>query len=264
MRALCSDVLPVAGLLAQGARMLRQDDFDVLRTMAGMDRADRESVLVSVERFTAAEKVGGTPEGRAALVQRIGLFGVRLGTVLVRQGKDRPGALADELARRSGLGMLERVIEGQFAPRAQALSGLAAATAVEELVRRVPVEEGPSLVAACEELRASEPAPDQMRLLAEIRQGGVAGLGQRDAAAASLLLGEQGLQPWRRLGLVESAAPRDLARAAETHLLRWRALAADPLGREHTRRAARVLSRACEEVLHELPEISADGSPAAT
>ena len=120
------------------------------------------------------------------------------------------------------------------------------------------------LLAACEALRAAEPAPEQMRLLAEVRRETVPGLDSADTTAARLLLGDQGMQPWRRLGLVESATPGDVVRAATASLERWRTIAGDPLGREQTRRAARVLARSCEELLQEAWDVSAAGSPAAT
>ena len=249
MRMLCCDVLPVAGLLAQGARTLRQDDFDVLTAIAALERAEREVVLVSVERFVRADHVGGTRSGRAALVDRIGLFGVRLGAVLVRAGTDRPGVLADELARRSGLGMLERVIDTQFVPRAAALTSLAAITTVERLVERHPVAGGDALLAACEELRAGERAPQEMRVRADLRQGAVAGLSVSDVASAMALLGDHGVQPWRRLGLLDSASDEDVAAAATEALHRWRAVVADPRSCQATRRAARVVARTCEELL---------------
>ncbi|WEV78369.1 dynamin family protein [Janibacter cremeus] len=264
MRALCSDVLPVAGLLAQGGRTLRQDDFDLIAALARMERADREAVLVSVERFSSADAVGGTRETREALVARLGLFGVRLGTVLVRQGIARPGELADELTRRSGLGMVERVIATQFAPRAAALSSLGAVTVLERLLRREPVPQAASLLSECEALRAAENAPEEMRLLAEVRQGAVPGLDARATTAALRLLGDQGVQPWQRLGLRTGASSDDVARAATESLGRWRRLAADPMSREPTRRAARVLARTCEELLDGLPVLTDDGSPAAT
>lgn len=264
MRALCSDVLPVAGLLAQGGRTLRQDDFGILATLAQMDRTDREAVLVSVGRFLGAEAVGGTQESRAALVSRLGLFGVRLGAVLVRQGTTRPGDLAEELARRSGLGLVERVIATQFAPRAAALTGLGAVTAVETLLRRHPVPEGESLLVQCEAIRVAEHAPEEMRLLADVRRAAVPGLDERGTAEALRLLGDQGVQPWRRLGLRDGAPADEVARVAGESLDSWRALAADPMARQPTRRAARVLARVCEELLADRPVLSRGGSPATT
>lgn len=264
MQALCSDVLPVAGLLAQGGRTLRQDDFDILAELARMERADREAVLVSVGRFQHADAVGGTPDSRMALVARLGLFGVRLGTVLVRQGISRPGELADELARRSGLGMVERVIATQFAPRASALTSLGAVSALERLLRQHPVPGAEALLAQCEAIRAGEYAPQEMRLLADVRQAAVPGLDERATAAALRLLGDQGVQPWQRLGLRETANADDVARAAGESLDTWRALAADPMATQPTRRAARVLARACEELLDGLPVLSPPGGTPAT
>lgn len=262
MRALCSDVLPVAGLLAQGARTLRQDDFDILVALARLSREDREAILVSVGRFEGSDAAGGTAQTRAALIRRLGLFGVRLGTVLVRQGNRRPGELADELARRSGLGMVERVIATQFAPRAAALTSLGAVSVLERLLRRHPVPNAQSLLARCEVVRVGEYAPQEMRLLAEVRQGAVPGLDERATGMALRLLGEHGLQPWRRLGLREGVAPEVVAQRAGEALDQWRSVAADPSLTQPARRAARILARVCEELL--AGALSEDGAPAAT
>ncbi|WP_374945903.1 dynamin family protein, partial [Agreia sp.] len=55
LRALSLGIVPVAGLLAQSARTLRQSEFAALRILAGLDRADRELLLLSADRFTRAD-----------------------------------------------------------------------------------------------------------------------------------------------------------------------------------------------------------------
>src|SRR6478752_772040 len=51
LRKLALGVVPVAGLLAQSARTLRQADFEALQLLATVDRAARERMMLSADRF---------------------------------------------------------------------------------------------------------------------------------------------------------------------------------------------------------------------
>ena len=51
VRELASGVVPVAGLLAETGATLRQDQFEWVRRLANLPHADRELLLVSVDRF---------------------------------------------------------------------------------------------------------------------------------------------------------------------------------------------------------------------
>ena len=103
---LCQDVVAVAGLLAQAGRSLRQDEFQAFSRLASAPRDDTEAMLLSVGRFVhpgPREDALLPLDSRRALLDRFGLFGVRLATTLVRQGSNSPDLLAAELVRRSGL-----------------------------------------------------------------------------------------------------------------------------------------------------------------
>ena len=109
-----------------------------------MDRAAREKLLLSADRFLRA----GVPEGlgaeaRASLLERYGLFGIRLGVVLIRDGFTDPTPLAHELARRSGLDPLLAMVGRQFQARADALKARTALVGVETLLRTSPRERAP-------------------------------------------------------------------------------------------------------------------------
>ena len=104
IRGLCQTVVAVAGLLAQTGRTMRQDEFAALTALAALPRADLDAMLLSVDRFAALpDAADPDSDTRAALMERFGLFGVRLSTTLIRQGMTDPNAIASELVKRSGL-----------------------------------------------------------------------------------------------------------------------------------------------------------------
>ncbi len=103
IRGLCQTVVAVAGLLAETGRTMRQHEFAALTTLAGLPRAELDGMLLSVDRFSRVEMDALDTDTRARLMERFGLFGVRLGATLIRQGVTDPTALSAELVRRSGL-----------------------------------------------------------------------------------------------------------------------------------------------------------------
>ena len=85
LRALALGVVPVAGLLAEGARTLRESEFIALRDLAGLSKEARDRLLISVDRFVrpGAETTLSVTV-RQGLLARFGLFGVRLAAALIR------------------------------------------------------------------------------------------------------------------------------------------------------------------------------------
>ena len=73
---------------------MRQDEFAALTTLAGLPRADLDGMLLSADRFARVELDALDTDTRARLMERFGLFGVRLGATLIRQGVTDPAALA--------------------------------------------------------------------------------------------------------------------------------------------------------------------------
>ena len=145
LRPWCATTTTVAGLLAETARTLRGVEFTALRTLARGERAELDEQLLTADRFVAAghgPDAAGLPEGtRLALLDRFGLFGVRLATSLLRRGIDDSGALAAELARRSGLDELRGLLGERFLARREVFQARAALLAVDRLVRRARAEE---------------------------------------------------------------------------------------------------------------------------
>ena len=125
------------GCSAQTGRTMRQHEFAALTTLAGLSRAELDGMLLSVDRFARVESALDT-DARARLIERFGLFGVRLGATLIRQGVTDPTALAAELVRRSGLDDLRSLLTTQFAERRDLLKARSALLAVELVLNREP------------------------------------------------------------------------------------------------------------------------------
>ena len=260
MRGLCIDVIPVAGLLAEGARTLRQAEFDALRELATLGRPEREQLLLSADRFIAAPPAGSTDtsgEVRARLLDRLGVYGVRLSMVLIRDGFETATALSDELVRRSGLDRVAQVLTVQFAGRADALKARTALLAL----RRELDGLGPDAVALGEEVEAAlhdAHELDEMRLLADLRGGWRPDIGARRVADADRLLGGEGTAATARLALSERADPETVREAALARVREWREVESDPgLGHAGVT-AARTVIRSIEGLLHDLEPGSPD------
>jgi hypothetical protein len=251
LRKLALGVVPVAGLLAQSARSMRQTDYESLALLAGMDRSARERQLLSADRFLRAdvpESLG--PDARASLLERFGLFGIRLGVVLIRAGFTDPTPLARELARRSGLDPLLAMVAGQFHARADALKARTALVGVETLLRACPREGSGHLAAALERLQANAHEFRELHLLATLRTTGTS-LNHDLAGEAERLIGGAGIATHLRLGLEPEASPEEISAAARQYLHRWRLAAENPLTDRSGLDVCRVVVRSCEGVLAE-------------
>ncbi|UZX04423.1 GTP-binding protein [Arthrobacter sp. CDRTa11] len=251
LRKLALGVVPVAGLLAQSARSLRQSDFESLQLLAGMDRPARERMLLSADRFLRASVPEGLDqEARASLLARFGLFGIRLGVVLIRSGFTEPTPLAHELARRSGLDPLLDMVNRQFQARADTLKARTALVGVEALLRSSPRDGSEQLAAALERIQVNAHEFSELRLLATLRTTGVA-LNHDLADEAERLVGGWGTAPYLRLGLQPEAGTDEISAEARRCLQRWRMVSESPLTDRSAADVCRVVMRSCEGVLAE-------------
>jgi len=251
IRGLCQTVVAVAGLLAQTGRTMRQQEFAALTTLAGLSRAELDGMLLSVDRFSRVESALDT-DTRARLIDRFGLFGVRLGATLIRQGVTDPSALSAELVRRSGLDDLRSLLTTQFAERRELLKARSALLAVDLVLTREPRPAAAPLAAEVERILAGAHEFAELRLLATIRAG-VVKLPPEALTEAERLLGGDGGVPAARLGLDPSADPAELAAAALDAAGRWQRRAESPLSSRAVSDAARLVVRSCEGILAQLP-----------
>jgi hypothetical protein len=247
LRGLAQNVVAVAGLLAETARTLRQVEFTWLAALAGLPREELDRALLTADRFLAPDAVlaGVGPDERQRLLRRFGVFGLRLGTVLIRQGFDSPAALAAELLDRSGLPELRQAVDTQFVQRRDVLQARSALLAVLRVLADVPARDGGQLAAEVERILAGAHEFAELRLLAALRSHGVTLPGEL-AADAETLLGEHGPAVAARLGMPADAPPAALHAAASEALDRWQRRAENPMLSRAAADACRVVVRTCE------------------
>jgi len=254
LRGLCQTVIPVAGLLAATGRTLRQAEFDTLAALAGAPRADMDDVLLSSQRFLRSDRVPALAElptvRRAELLDRFGLFGLRLSMMYIRQGRDSSPALAKELVRCSGLNELREVLNVQFTQRRDLLKARSGLLALDRLLAAsADSAVDPAAVArlAAEVERITSGAHEfaELRLLSALRCGEVT-LPAELTETAERLLGGHGVSAAQRLALPKDAPDRTVREAALAELDRWRRQAEDPLAARQVVHAYRAVVRTCE------------------
>jgi hypothetical protein len=246
LRELCQDVVPVAGLLASAGRTLEEPEFEALAALATIPKADLDSHLLSVDRFAHKESpLPGSAALRRQLVQRFGLFGVRLAVMLIRQGSDTVPTLAAQLVQRSGFGELRDAIGQCFTDRTPVFKARSALIALEVLLRMEPHPGTVGLAASIDRALAGAHDFRELRLLASLRTGKVT-LPEDLAAEALRLVGGEGTDPAARLGVEDEPSTSDVQYLLADIFPRWRGQAENPALGAEERRAAKVVVRSCE------------------
>ncbi|MBV9312197.1 MAG: dynamin family protein [Pseudonocardia sp.] len=256
LRELCQTVVAVAGLLAQTGRTLRQAEFTALTALATLPRSEMDALLLSADRFVksdiAADSARLDSSVRAGLLDRFGLFGVRLGVTLIRQGVTEPAKLSSELVRRSGLDDLREVLAIQFTERRDLLKARSALLALDLVLRKEPRPASQPLAVELERTMSGAHEFAELRLLTALRSGAVK-MSKDDRLEAERLLGGEGSAPAARLGLDPMSDPREVRDAAMAALNDWRRRAENPLANRQVADTARVVVRSCEGMLAGLP-----------
>ncbi|WP_236790039.1 hypothetical protein [Amycolatopsis sp. GM8] len=236
LQGLCQDVVPVAGLLASAGRTLRPDEFEALVDLARVPRAELEPYLMSTDRFLSQDA-----GKRALLLERFGMFGVRLAVTLIRRGAQTQPALAAQLIPRSGLAELRDTIDQYFTERQAVLKARSALLGLEVVLRMEPHPAAAALAGELERTLASAHEFRELRLLADLRTGRVA-LSPELNAEAVRLVGGNGAGIAERLG----SDGADIERTIFDAMQRWRSLAETAGFSTGERRAAAVVLRSCE------------------
>ena len=167
---ICQAVVPVSGLLALTARTLRQSEFVALEKLAGVDAAELAKAMLSVDRFVREDSAFPVDAAtRAALLDRFGMFGLRISIAVLRTGVSDSVALADELLERSGLVALRDVIDQQFAQRSDLLKAHTALLSLRQFVQDNPIYATPYIIADIDPLLADTHAFEELRLLSQLR-----------------------------------------------------------------------------------------------
>lgn len=253
VRRVVQAVVPVAGLLAETAATLTETEVGQLRKIADRSAREVEGLLLTADRFVnQMPELGLTSIERSALLDRFGLFGVRLATALLRRGAVSTATeLAAELTDRSGVNDLRTVLESLFFERRDILKSRSALLALDALTRTEPRDGSEAVAAAVEEIIAGAHPFQELRVLSALRSGWITG---KPAVLEDLehIIGGAGGAVHDRLGLPAETDAAELAEAAGKALAGWQQRAENPLTSHELAIAARVAMRSCEGILAEL------------
>ncbi|MFN6552554.1 dynamin family protein [Mycolicibacterium septicum] len=247
---ICQAVVPVSGLLALTARTLRQSEFVALQKLAGVEPATLTKAMLSVDRFVREDSALPVDAStRAALLDRFGMFGIRISIAVMHAGVSDSVALADELLERSGLIALRDVIDQQFAQRSELLKAHTALLSLRQFVQHNPIYATPYILADIDPLLADTHAFEELRLLSLLRSRPTT-LNEDEMASLRRIIGGSGTDAASRLGL-QPDAPFDGPRSAFAAAQRWRRRADHPLNDPFTTRACRAAVRSAEALVAE-------------
>ena len=251
MRQLVQTVLPVAGLLAQAAATLSEDDFKAMHTLSSLPDDQRDALLLSADRFVREDD--HTPVVaviRAHLLDKFGLFGVRLGVrELVGSRSPTSTALAQHLLQQSGIDELRRVLVTQFSERTSLLKVRTALDMVASVAASIGGAVGDDLDERVERITAGAHELVEVRLLNQLRSGAVKLKAEELDRMERLISGGDGAT---RLGLEPSAGIGEVQAAAAAELERWRSRAESVMSSQPVRDASTVAVRTCEGIIARL------------
>ena len=248
VRARCLTVVPVAGLLAETGQTITEAELATLRTLASTD-VPLDDLVLSAERIVKREVVGTTEVERRTVVERLGVYGVRLAVGAIRDGSVTTASeLSARLLAASGLDALRRVILRDFLPRARLIKAGTVLQGLQDLVPRL-AEAAPSqaeqLAGAVEAVVAGAHELDELRLLHDLRTGAVA-FSEIEAAEVERLTAPAAA-PDVRLG-VDGAGRDAQLDAARAGIERWRSRGSGPLVGTEVRAACDVVVRSYEAI----------------
>ncbi|HEV8535325.1 MAG TPA: dynamin family protein [Candidatus Limnocylindria bacterium] len=248
LRALCAGIVPVAGLLAEAGATLRESEVAVLRAIVALPSAQQDDLLLSADRF-ANRYAPVASEARAALLRRLGLFGVRWSVAQIREGHAQTAQeLATSLVAVSGIRRLIEMIDENFARRSELLRARMAISSLKRLARAASTHApGRAFHAELERLEASAPELTLLGLLDFVLSGV---LDLTDSEHEEVL----------RVARIGDAATRLGAPAGDRSTMReianerieyWRQRGFDPIATGSMREAADALVRSYEGLLVE-------------
>jgi len=250
LAGVCETVVPVAGLMGMGAMILRQADFTILRSIAARPPEETKQLLLSSERFVTSRLEWLPPElTRIDLLDRFGMYGIRIALAALRGGISDAAELSAELLRRSGLEELRRLIDVHFRQRQAALKAHTVVFTLHRLLRQYPVSGSSRLLVLADEHMSNAHTFAEMRLVGRIAAGQI-DLPNSELVELERLLGGRGADLGLRLGSRrgEERVEKLLASAVK-QLGRWREKLENPLLNQATYDACRIAVRSCESLI---------------
>ena len=249
VRAICASVIPVAGLIAETAVTLREDEVASLREISHLPATHQERMLLSVDRFSDPAVSPVPAHIRRALLDRFGLFGVRTSVARLNESPRLTATdLSRELIDMSGVRRLTEVLDRHFTRRAQILQARSVLTGLATVARNLQDENpqsGRQLLAAIEELEATAHEFAELRLW-QLLLSGTVPLEESELEEIERLTADG--EPHEKLGRPLDHPTEDLQQLAIGGATHWRERSQHPLTDRATSEACVVVARSYEGI----------------
>lgn len=250
VRRLVQTVVPVAGLLAESAATLTQDEYGALGQIAELSPREVDELLLSTDRFVDMPgDLKLTSMERAHLLARFGVFGIRLSSTLIRiEAVVNARELSEELIERSGLADLREILNTLFVSRRDLLKARSALFAVDRFLSDHPIGGSDELRRDLEQVLANAHEFNELRLLGALRAGEITAKATV-ADEIERILGGLGSSPASRLGVDPGADDDTLRTIGHETVAAWQRRAENPMTGHDLQVASRVVIRTCEGLL---------------
>jgi hypothetical protein len=229
LTGLCAAVVPLAGLLAETGLTLREDEVASLRLLAATPDEVLDRMLLSVDQFCATSASELTVELRRNLLDRLGVFGVRLAIARSAPGAPprprRSGPSSSSSRASTGCAAHHSPLHATCPHPAGPLRAGLAAVAVAS-ARSVRAAVAADLDRQLEQIEASTVQFAQVRGAHLVGSGAVV-VPSADRAELDRLFAHT--EPLAALGLSGGATKEQVQQAALAGIGKWRTLAGDPL-----------------------------------
>ena len=249
LRRLVQTVVPVAGLVAQMGATLREDEYRALATIAALPRAEADALLLTTDRFVDDLSCQVTQLDREELLDRLGVFGVRLCISLIRLGAAPSAtALATELANRSGVVAFRDLLTTVLTERRDVLKARVALSGMDAALTKLPAAVFDPIRNELERIQASAHEFEEVYLLNAVRSG-VMNFRQAEIEELERLLGSIGALRHVRLGVGKDTSEAEMHRLILDGVERWRRRSENPMTALELAGAARSVARTYEGLL---------------
>ncbi len=251
LSAAVSAVIPVVGLLAETVETghFTERDGQAIRELADLGEEALERLFLSADRFTSrdAPVSGGD---RQRLIERLGLYGLRVATRAAADTRASGADLATALRAASGIERLRDTVSSTFGRFSDALKADRAMLALERMSYEVESQDrdlAHRIRAGLESLRLDR----GMQVLGELHAlqecaDPTAGIPDDLAGEVRRVIGAT--TDAGRVGLPSGAGPNEIRTAASAQVTRWRAFVNGGSATPAAVRVAEILRDSYESV----------------
>ena len=259
-------ILPVMGQPAFGAATITDEEKNTLVVLASLPAETTRKMLLDAGLFETKEYADGlgvpSPAARVALMERIGLWGIRFALHQLRGGSCMPQTMA-AMVFASNVDRLREIVVSHFGNRGFLIQASAALDAVRNeafgitgRLRGNAQAAAYKIVTEVDEIRRNEARFREFAILEKYYSSDVTP-GDEDLKQLLDATGERGGSCAERLGAAAGTAPAQLMTLAADREAYWRGRSSDYWASEDFKEMARTMAQLYGEIHGRVGEAAA-------